>query len=84
MNTDRNEFYDDTLCQLGHISAEISQLLTFLGDQEIDPSVIQHLKTQFLIHDQAIIKKLGVAERSIRDVRAMVEQWVAAATARFQ
>ena len=84
MNTNPEEFYEDTLYQLGHISAEISQLLTLLGDQEINPSVIQAVKAQVRRHDRVIIDKLGVAERSIRDVRAMVEQWAAVATARLQ
>jgi hypothetical protein len=84
MNTDQEGFYEDTLWQLGHIVAEISQLLTFLGNQEVNPSVIQHLKSQVLLHDRVIIEKLGGVEQSIRDVRAMVDRWTVAATVRLQ
>lgn len=51
MNTDRNESYEDTLYQLGHISAEVSQLLKVLAHQEINSSVIQAVKAQVLLHN---------------------------------
>lgn len=84
MNTDRNEAHESTCWQLGHITAVTSQLLTFLGTQEINPSVIQHVKEQVLLHDRVVIEKLGGAEQSIQDVRAMVEQWTAEAKAGLQ
>ena len=84
MNTNRDEFYEDTLLQIGHIGAEISQLLAFLNQQESNLSLIQRVKSQILIHDRAIIEKLGIAEQSIRDVRAMIDQWTAVAKAELQ
>ena len=83
MNTHQEE-YESMLYQLGHISAEISHLLAFLDQQEVNPSVIENVQSQVFLSDRTIIDKLGVAERSIRDIRAMVEQWVAVATPRLQ
>lgn len=59
MNTVEGEFYEGTLWELGLISAEISQLIKFLAHQEINPSVIQAVKAQVLLHDRVIIDKLA-------------------------
>jgi hypothetical protein len=84
MNTDAEEFFEATLNQAGHLAALLTQLLNGVGACEINPSVIDSLKTQFLKHDAALIAKLGIAEQNIRDVQHMIDQWAAAARARLQ
>jgi hypothetical protein len=80
MNTDRNEFYEDTLLQIGHIGAETSQLISFFQAQELTPSVTEHLKAQMVINEQAVIEELRIAEEAITNVRKMAAHWVATAS----
>ena len=74
MNTDREEFYEDTRYQLGHLVAEISQLLDSMDEQKFHDSIIEVLKSQVFQHQDVIIEKLRIAEESIRDVRALIDQ----------
>ncbi len=84
MNTEAVEFYEDTLMQLGHIAAEIAQALTFLGEQEANPSVISEIKLKVLQNDHVFIQKLQISEQAIREVRQMIDAWTASARARLQ
>ncbi len=74
MDTDQEEFYEDTCLMLGHLVAELSQLLASLDEQKFHHSIIEVLKLQVFHHRAAIIEKLRTAEESIRDVRAMIDQ----------
>ncbi len=82
--TNEEEFYEDSLMQCGHISSEICQLLTRLGQFEANPSVVDFVKTNMLRHDQEVIKTLAIAEQAVLEFRKMVERWAAIATARLQ
>ena len=74
MNTDQEEFYEDTRYQLGHLVAELSQLLASLDEQKFHHSIIDVLKWQVFHHRAVIIEKLRITEESIRDVRALIDQ----------
>ena len=74
MNTIRDDFYEDTRYQLGHIVAEISQLLDSMNEEKFSEFINESLKSQVFHHKDAIIEKLRVAEESIRDVRALIDQ----------
>lgn len=74
MNTVPDEFYEDTRYQLGHIAAEIAQLLASMDEQKFHHTIIEDLKSQVFHHKDAIIEKLRIAEESIRDVRALIDQ----------
>jgi hypothetical protein len=74
MNTIQDEFYEDTRLQLGHIAAEISQLLASMDERNYHQFIIEVLKSQVFLNKDVIIEQLRIAEESIRDVRALIDQ----------
>ncbi len=84
MKTKRDEIFEDAANELGHVFAEISALIDCVHRDDIDGQLLEHLKRMFELYESELIERIGMAERSIRQVRSMVDQWTAVERTRVE